>query len=623
MCGCKDKIGPHPNMFVSELCCCNFRGIIRTLTGTIQNNRLGCSYLKNAEVFRLKVNTRNSLKSAWICTTVRQFSYVAQNSTLSTGSGGERLRSGTLHSSLQKALGHIPAITENHINGIFSHFVWVLCKILDFCAVLLRAIQLTCVFMPLIVVYPLTFISVRLRSLWYKLLLFDLEFAGPIFVKLGQWASTRRDLFPEELCSCLAKLQRRTTAHSWFYTTRSLERAFGPYWKCIFVKFDNNKEPVGSGCCAQVYKAWIDPNALTAYGGPGRSNEDSTDCLLVEGLEMLGVGKLMEISNQKRDEVAESLTVGLNEEKWGNSTKKELIPVAVKVRHPRMEALLRRDLCIMKVVASAVTWIFPRLKWLSLVDCVEDFGQLMEAQVNLYVEARNLEQFAVNFDSVESVRFPKPLWHLVRPYILVETYEEGVPVQHYVTDRSSRQFNAKLAELGIDTILKMVFEDNFAHGDLHPGNILVRETESNDTKQKKSWYTMPFLIFKSRPYPVSIVILDCGIIASLDDRGKRCLKGVFKAVACGDGDKVGELFLNHSVHQCTNPESFKHRMNEIIDVSTLMTSLFSAMIEHRVKLDGSFSSIILALMVVEGLGRSLDPTLDIVQKAKPFLVTCV
>jgi aarF domain-containing kinase len=54
-----------------------------------------------------------------------------------------------------------------------------------------------------------------------------------------------------------------------------------------------------------------------------------------------------------------------------------------------------------------------------------------------------------------------------------------------------------------------------------------------------------------------------------------------------------------------------------------MTSLFSAMIEHKVKLDGSFSSIILALMVVEGLGRSLDPTLDIVQKAKPFLVTCV
>lgn len=79
----------------------------------------------------------------------------------------------------------------------------------------------------------------------------DLELSGPIFVKLGQWASTRKDLFTEELCCCLAKLQRRTSAHSWYYTKRSLERAFGPHWKSIFVKFDN-KEPVGSGCCAQV-----------------------------------------------------------------------------------------------------------------------------------------------------------------------------------------------------------------------------------------------------------------------------------------------------------------------------------------------------------------------------------
>jgi aarF domain-containing kinase len=79
-----------------------------------------------------------------------------------------------------------------------------------------------------------------------------------------------------------------------------------------------------------------------------------------------------------------------------------------------------------------------------------------------------------------------------------------------------------------------VFEDNFAHCDLHPGNILVREEETSDMTQKKSsWHTSPFLISKST-CPVSIVILDCGIIASLDDRGKKCLKGVFKAVANGD-----------------------------------------------------------------------------------------
>jgi predicted unusual protein kinase regulating ubiquinone biosynthesis (AarF/ABC1/UbiB family) len=80
-----------------------------------------------------------------------------------------------------------------------------------------------------------------------------------------------------------------------------------------------------------------------------------------------------------------------------------------------------------------------------------------------------------------------------------------------------------------------VFKDNFAHGDLHPGNILVREEETSDMKQKKLSGILPFsLISKSTTYPVSIVILDCGITASLDDRGKECLKEMFTAVVTGD-----------------------------------------------------------------------------------------
>jgi aarF domain-containing kinase len=76
--------------------------------------------------------------------------------------------------------------------------------------------------------------------------------------------------------------------------------------------------------------------------------------------------------------------------------------------------------------------------------------------VDFCIEAHNLEHFAANFDGVESVRFPKPLCPLVRPHVLVETYEEGEPVQHYVTGKSSRLVNTRLAELGLNTIFKMV-----------------------------------------------------------------------------------------------------------------------------------------------------------------------
>ncbi|KAJ9599280.1 hypothetical protein L9F63_010237 [Diploptera punctata] len=516
---------------------------------------------------------------------------------------------------------HRDIASQYQSRGLIHLIRRIIWNLWELCFILLRMIELTCVFIPLLMLYPFTRLGSNIKNFWYRVMLRDLEFCGPIFVKLGQWASTRRDLFPEELCTCLSKLQRRTRTHSWYYTQYCLEKAYGSQWKKIFISFDNDCIPVGSGCCAQVYKAWIDPEALAEADV---CYDESKDSLLVEGLEMFGLGKFLNFKNHNQH----------NSVKEFQNCKGELIPVAIKVRHPRMEIMLRRDLAILKTMASAVTSLFPSLKWLSLVDCVEDFAQLMKAQVDLCVEGHNLDKFSANFKGMDSVKFPCPIWPLTRTNILVETYEEGQPMQNFVMDKSGASINVKLAELGINTILKMVFEDNFAHGDLHPGNMLVQEKDEKELNVKKSNSIFPFSFAKKQSFPVNLVILDCGITASLDERGKKCLKGVFAAVADGDGEKAAELFLNHSSHQCSDPEKFKGRMKEIVDtaldksvtleqveVASLLSSLFSTMIEHKVKLDGSFSSIILAIMVLEGLGRSLDPTIDVVEKAKPFLLS--
>ncbi|XP_069696637.1 uncharacterized aarF domain-containing protein kinase 2-like isoform X2 [Periplaneta americana] len=541
-------------MFVYS-CYCKLGRIARTRTF-----RLNEIYSLSEYTLLKKSRIRNPSRHLFRSASVRQLTAIASDSVIPVSrvvvcGGTELCRRNCYEYTIRADLGSI----SNERETIICLFTKVLWKIWDFCLIVLRVIELTFIFVPLIILYPITRISVKSKNVWYKLLLFDLEFCGPIFVKLGQWASTRRDLFPEELCSYLSKLQRKAKAHSWFYTKHSLERAFGSQWKHIFVKFDNNKEPIGSGCCAQVYKVWVDPELIAAYGGHNGCNVPSEVSMLVEGMEMLGVSRFLGTRDEELDEISKQLEL---ERKLCNSKKKELIPVAVKVRHPRMETLLWRDLYIMKVAASTVTWIFPSLKWLSLVDCIEDFSQLMKAQVDLCVEARNLEKFASNFDGINSVQFPKPLWPLTTPYLLVETYEEGESMQHYVVSKSEKKVNTRLAEIGFNTILKMVFEDNFAHGDLHPGNILVREKETSDTK---AWTFGNILPFSTKlTFPVSIVILDCGIIASLDDRGKECLKDVFTAVINGDGEKVGELFLHHSNHQCADPKRFKHRMSEIV-----------------------------------------------------------
>lgn len=136
---------------------------------------------------------------------------------------------------------------------------------------------------------------------------------------------------------------------------------------------------------------------------------------------------------------------------------KHLIPTAVKVLHPSMSTFLRRDLAIMKGAARALQWLAPELEWLSLPDCVEEFADLMRAQVDLNIEADNLERFAENFEDVDSVRFPKPIRSMTKPYLLVETFEEGEPMFDYVTGPNiSKDLKVELADIGMHAILKMV-----------------------------------------------------------------------------------------------------------------------------------------------------------------------
>lgn len=157
-------------MFLSELYCYN-RRIVLTFLVNIQKTRSGSSYLKNLEIVRLEVNRRDSLKSMWISSTLRLF-YITSNFTLLQPCSAELARNSTMNLSLRKTQQHIPVVTKTDIRGILRYIMFILWKILDLCQVLLRVVQLTCVFLPLVILYPLTLISVRLKNLWHKLLRF-------------------------------------------------------------------------------------------------------------------------------------------------------------------------------------------------------------------------------------------------------------------------------------------------------------------------------------------------------------------------------------------------------------------------------------------------------------------
>ncbi|XP_030588102.1 uncharacterized aarF domain-containing protein kinase 2 [Archocentrus centrarchus] len=517
-------------------------------------------------------------------------------------------------------------------------------RVIFFLRLSFRALVLLLKFVPLLLLYPLALLSTRWTPHWLDALLWVTETSGPTFIKLGQWASTRRDIFSQQFCDRFSRLHVKVRPHSWAHTKQCLRRAFGEGWRRVLVF--RSKEPVGSGCIAQVYRGWARVDKVEDPAFQSIVEEMEKEDLL-EAWEIPGLGgmastlrQLWRGSGEEEGSEERSHLDGQHEE--------HLMPVAIKVVHPGVRRQVEIDLLLMKA-GSWLLHCLPGLKWLSMCEIVEEFEKLMTKQIDLRFEARNIERFQNNFRDFDYVKFPTPLRPFVTRSILVETFEESEPISNYLSSEIPKEVKQRIAKMGVDTLLKMVFVDNFVHGDLHPGNILVQcqgpctgSSDGTSTSREHHgkttltdlWDTVVVSV-RPAPCPFQLVLLDAGIVAQLSDNDLANFKAVFTAVVLHQGERVAELILNHArANECRDVAMFKKEMAELVDhalssntlslakiqVADLLSRVFGLLIKHKVKLESNFSSIVFAIMVLEGLGRSLDPNLDILDLAKPLLL---
>nr|AGU67992.1 ubiquinone biosynthesis protein [Herpetomonas muscarum] len=399
---------------------------------------------------------------------------------------------------------------------------------------------------------------------------------GPSYIKLGQWMATRPDAFPEEMCSVLSRLYDRTQPHSWAHTEEQLRIpiADGPFAGQNALRFisEIEKVPINSGSIAQIHR-----------------------------------GKL-------REEI-DGVPAGTE--------------VAIKVCHPHIHEQVSADLAAMRLFVAIGNTIIPGLKYFHLEASVREFSSLIRSQLNLLVECDNIKQFRHNFRDIDGVVFPVPLASLSSPSVLLETFEEGEPLQSVECSDS----NVDIAEIGCQMFLKMLFEDNFVHSDLHPGNLLLR---TNRLGRAKEYYPDG-----KRKLPREIVVLDAGLVTTLSKHERNNFISLFAAVACGDGELGADLMLDrlpeHLKVDIPEPkrEKFRQDMKEVFDlvapeadgfklsnirIGMVLGKVMRTVRENNTPLDGNFASLVLTVMVGEGLGRKLVPDFNIFAEAAPYLV---
>ncbi|GER31660.1 protein kinase superfamily protein [Striga asiatica] len=436
-------------------------------------------------------------------------------------------------------------------------------SVFDAIFLLLRALHLAVLFTPCMAMAPFAdSFGPEFRKLWLQIVHHTLERAGPAFIKWGQWAATRPDLFPRDLCSELSKLHMKAPEHSFAYTKKMIEKAFGRKISEIFDDFE--EEPVASGSIAQVHRATLRTRHSRRRAKP--------------------------------------------------------MEVAVKVRHPGVGESIKRDFDIINVVAKMSKFV-PALNWLRLDESAQQFAVFMMSQVDLAREAAHLSRFIYNFRRWKDVSFPKPVYPLVHPAVLVETFEHGESVSHYVDEiRGNDRVNSALAHIGTHALLKMLLVDNFVHADMHPGNILVRVAQTKPTRKK---------LFKTKPH---LIFLDVGMTAELSKNDRVNLLEFFKAVARRDGQTAAECTLRLSKRQnCPEPRAFIQEVKESFDFwgtpegdlvhpAECMQQLLEQVRRHKVNVDGNVCTVMVTVLVLEGWQRKLDPDYDVMHTLQTLLL---
>jgi aarF domain-containing kinase len=326
------------------------------------------------------------------------------------------------------------------------------------------------------------------------------------------------------------------------------------------------------------------------------------------------------------------------------------------VLHPNVERVVRRDLRIMGFFAAIINAI-PTMEWLSFPDEVAQFGEMMRLQLDLRIEAANLSLFRQNFKDRNTAWFPYPYTEYTTRNVLIEEFAQGIPLEDFLQNGGG-PFQEDIANEGLNAFLTMVLIDNFIHADLHPGNIMVRfykpqqldvglfsRQEDRTTGPKDSPDVTEEVLRRLRPYKKEpaewnkklqeidsegyrpqIIFIDTGLVTELNATNRANFLDLFKAVAEFDGYKAGHLM----VQRCRQPDAvidsevFALRMQHLvlgvksrtfalgnIKIGDILNEVLSMVRGHHVRLEGDFVNVVLSILLLEGIGRSLNPNLDL------------
>ena len=284
--------------------------------------------------------------------------------------------------------------------------------------------------------------------------------------------------------------------------------------------------------------------------------------------------------------------------------------VAVKVLRPGMLAVIDDDLSLMRTLARWVERLSPDGKRLKPREVVAEFDNYLHDELDLVREASNAAQLRRNMSGLNLVMIPEMYWDLCTQTVIVMQRMKGMPISNAQRLREAGVDISKLARDGVTIFFTQVFRDGFFHADMHPGNIQVSVEPATFGRY---------------------IALDFGIVGTLTEFDKEYLAQNFIAFFRRDYKRVAELHVESGwVPATTRVDELEGAIRAVcephfdrplkdISLGQVLLRLFQTSRRFNVEIQPQLVLLQKTLLNVEGLGRQLDPELDLWATAKPFL----
>jgi ubiquinone biosynthesis protein len=284
--------------------------------------------------------------------------------------------------------------------------------------------------------------------------------------------------------------------------------------------------------------------------------------------------------------------------------------VVIKIVRPDIEALIHRDMSLLINVAEFLEAQFTILQRIHLPRVMRDHLSTLSRELDMFSEARNQIQLRRNFADSNLLYVPRLYPEFTRRNILVMEQIFAPSIGDVAALREAGTDMRVLAHKGVETFFSQVFDDNFFHADMHPGNVLVDISNPSD--------------------PI-YVALDCAIIGSLSKSDQYYLAQNLLAFFHKDYRGVVDLHIRSGwVPITTDPDTFEAVIESVcepifakplseISFGEFMAELLQTASDFEMEIQPQLVLLQKTLLYIEGLGRQLYPQLDLWETAEPFM----